>query len=138
MHNTNSDIELTSQPLRIQRPTSNPQHYHYLPQQDEESIQEISPEASERPQRKGLTLEKANKIAVTLILFIYVIDLFPLCMAYYYELRQESYAHHVEDGVFRSLQLLSANLKADPILDIQILNHGLTPCDIDTVKISTF
>jgi len=160
MSNSNASIELSSQPSsssplhRAHSPAHlGPSHGHfgYLPQEDEDHHQspQIPPINPQRPQSSSLEdklkacvegmfkmdLIKATKITFYLIVLFYIVDLVPLYLFTAELLSDVTYTPHIRGA----LEFMSINLKADPIMDIKIIDKkSACPSGFEPLKLSTW
>jgi len=142
MHRLNQNIELGSRPSNTQpnrqNMTPNPRpdtlQFNYLPQEDEMDDQE-SQLSLEQPHNPGLLAQdisfysklcrnKAANLTIILILCLSIIDLVPLYRLGYHFFNQGGFIGEIRNSRLKSLQAMSTHLKADPIMEIQIMDHG--------------
>ena len=139
----NQHIELAPRLLFNFRPlnptirNSRPAHpYSHLPQRNNSSplrprllrrrLQIIQP-APQYSFWSKLRQEKLINLTIILILFLCTIDLGALCGGFYYSLTQTGLkSRETRDSLLKALEFMSADLRADPIMDIQIMSRGET------------
>jgi len=140
MRKPNQNIELGSQPSNLQSnrpdPTSRAYRFRYVPQEDEMVDQEpqLSPKQLQSPSLQAqdssiyskFCRKKAANITIMLILCLYTIDLVPLLLMGHHFFYKGGDRNELRDSRLRHFQWMSASLKADPIMEIQIMDEKST------------
>jgi len=110
---------------------------NYQPQNDEEPHETPAQELQRAPNPRPETRNKGVNIIVKLLLCLYIIDTIPLVEIIIF--KQEGDKQQIEGRMFKSLQSMSTNIKADPIMEIQIINHGSAcPSDFQALKLANW
>ena len=157
MQNRNSNIQLGSRPSNSLslRPSSpriprfSQLHFHYVPQEDQESRaeaqrQQIQPQDPQSQSLEGklktcvikifsIDPHKAIRVTVYLVLFFFIVDLGPLFAFLYDYVKEIPFTKEIRG----SLEFMSANLETDPIMDIQIIDKKSNcPSGFEPLKFS--
>ena len=145
MRNRNQIVELSHRRLNSRPPRpptvrnlEQAQQYYTLTYPEEEPQPE--PQSPQEPQQQledyytgpqntlwnKFRRDKAVNIAIILMLCLYIYELWPICGGLYHLFQRSYYKRALRNQLSKPLQLMSADLKADPIMEIQILDRGST------------
>jgi len=158
MYNPNSNLdsninELGSRSSNLELPrlypglnlASGPQNLNYLPQVDEDA----NPENPQLPVSQyqnshyctwdKIWRNKAVNLPILFILCLSIVDLVPICGGGFYFFKNLGPSGDMRFEMTNLLQYMAADLKADPIMEVQIMNEGSTcPSGFQILNLGTW